>query len=208
MNDFVISTVASFIALVLYSLSYFFKSKRHYLVLQGSGNVCLAISFLLLGEYFTMVSVVIGILRAVVCYYYEARNRRVPIWVIVMLCSMIIASFFVVNTLILKTAKPWDILYLVASCLYAVVFTIRNLTVMRYVVLVPHVLSIAYNLIIQSPIFTAISYTIELIVTVVAIIKFRLQDKRDEKNSRFFQITADTPIRCGGILYVWKRGNP
>lgn len=181
MNDFVISTVASFIALVLYSLSYFFKSKRHYLVLQGSGNVCLAISFLLLGEYFTMVSVVIGILRAVVCYYYEARNRRVPIWAIVTLCSMIIASFFVVNTLILKTAKPWDILYLVASCLYAVVFTIRNLTVMRYVVLVPHVLSIAYNLIIQSPIFTAISYTIELLVTVVAIIKFRLQDKRDEK---------------------------
>ena len=66
MNDFVISTVARFIALVLYSLSYFFKSKLHYLVLQGSGNVCLAISFLLLVEYFTMVSVVIGILRAVV----------------------------------------------------------------------------------------------------------------------------------------------
>ena len=94
---------------------------------------------------------------------------------------MIIASFFVVNTLILKTAKPWDILYLVASCLYAIVFTIRNLTVMRYVVLVPHVLSIAYNLIIHSPIFTAISYTIELLVTVVAIVKFRLQDKQNGK---------------------------
>ena len=50
-------------ALILYSLSYFFNSKKRYLTLQLTGNAFLSVSYLLIGSYFTMVSVAIGIAR-------------------------------------------------------------------------------------------------------------------------------------------------
>lgn len=177
MNESVFSSVTSFIALVLYSSSYFFKTKQGYLITQGLGNVSLALSYLFIGEFFTMFTVGLGIARAAICYYYEKKNKNVPVLVIAALCATIIASFFVINFGILKTGEFWDALYLVASCLYAVVFTIRNLKVMRYVILVPHSLAIAYNLIIRAPFTSALSYLIELTVTLVAIVKFHLQER-------------------------------
>ena len=82
-----------------------------------------------------------------------------------------VLSYIIINTVILSQASVWDFLYLFASCMYAVTFAIRNIRVMRYLVLIPHTSAIVYNLLIHAPISSAISYTIELVVTVVAIIK-------------------------------------
>ena len=170
MNE--LSFVMSTVALALYSLSYFFNSKRNYLILQLSGNVFLSFSYLLIGAYFTMVSVIIGIARGLLCYIYEKKDKRVPLYVIIGLCSATILSYIIINRVILSEASPWDVIYLFASCMYAVTFAIRNIRVMRYAVLIPHSCAIAYNLLIKAPITSAISYGIELGVTVVAIIKY------------------------------------
>jgi hypothetical protein len=120
-----------------------------------------------------MVTVIIGIGRGLVCYYYEKRNREVPLYMIIALCAATVTSYVLINFVVLKTATSWDILYMLASCGYAITFTIRNLKLMRYAVLIPHSLAIAYNLIIRAPITSALSYVIEAIITIVAIIKFR-----------------------------------
>lgn len=65
-----LSFVMSTIALALYSISYFFNNKRNYLILQLTGNVFFSVSYMLLGAYFTMVSVIIGIARGLICYIY------------------------------------------------------------------------------------------------------------------------------------------
>lgn len=174
----VMAFVMSMVALALYSLSYFFNSKKQYLILQLTGNVFLSFSYLLIGSYFTMVSVVIGIARGFLCYLYEQKNKKVPVYVIVGLCSASVLSYVIINCILLSTSSPWDVLYLIASCLYAVSFAIRNIRVMRYVVLVPHSCAVAYNLLIRAPISSAISYGIELVVTVVAIIKHEIGRKR------------------------------
>ena len=166
-----LSFVMSTIALVLYSCSYFFNSKRNYLIFQLSGNVFLSLSYMLIGSFFTMVAVIIGIARGLICYLYEKRDKRVPVFWIVSLCIASILSYIIINTVILSQASIWDFLYLFASCMYAISFAIRNLKVMRYVVLIPHASAVAYNLLIKAPISSAISYGIELVVTIVAIIK-------------------------------------
>ena len=173
MFDF--SFVASTIALCLYSASYFFNSKKIYLILQLSGNVFLSLSYLLIGSYFTMVSVVLGIARGLICYVYEKKEKRVPAYVIAGLCFVTILSYVIINYVILSQASAWDVLYLIASCMYAITFAIRNIRAMRYTVLIPHSLAVIYNLLIKAPISSAISYGIELAVTVVAIIKFEIQ---------------------------------
>ena len=178
-----LSFVMSTIALILYSCSYFFNSKRNYLILQLTGNFFLSISYLLIGSYFTMVAVAIGIARGLICYTYEKKDKQVPPYWIALLCFASIASYIIINTVILSQASVWDFLYLFASCMYAITFAIRNLRVMRYVVLLPHTSAVAYNLLIHAPISSAISYGIELAFTVVAIIKYDLFKKTNKTAS-------------------------
>ena len=173
-----LSWVMSTIALFLYSASYFFNNKRTYLILQLCGNVFLSVSYLLIGSYFTMVSVALGIARGLMCYVYEKKDKRVPVYMIVGLCTVTILSYVVINYVILTQSSPWDVVYLFASCMYAVTFAIRNIRVMRYTVLIPHVCAVAYNLLIHAPISSAVSYGIELAVTVVAIVKYDVLKKK------------------------------
>lgn len=176
-----LSFLTSTVALVLYSLSYFFNSKKRYLILQLSGNFFLSVSYMLLGAYFTMAAVLIGIARGLICYAYEARDKRVPTYCIVGLCMASITCYVVINRILLSEASVWDSLYLFASCMYAVTFAIRNLRVMRYLTLLPHAASVLYNLLIKAPLSSAISYGIELVVTVVAIVRFEMRRMSPKK---------------------------
>lgn len=177
MDNHTLSFVMSTVALALYSCSYFFDNKRNYLILQVIGNIFLSLSYLLMGAYFTMISVGIGIGRGLICYRYEKLNKKVPFYVIFGLCFATILTYVVVNYIVLSTASPWDVLYLIASCMYAITFAIRNIKLMRYMVLIPHGSAVLYNLLVRAPISSAISYGIEFVITIVAIIKFRIQEK-------------------------------
>lgn len=169
----------SIIALALYCGSYFFDSKKKYLSFQLTGNLFLSMSYFFMGAYFTMVSAALGIVRGIICYTYEKNNKRVPVYMISALCLVTVLSYVMINYVILKgEASPWDVLYLFASCMYAITFAIRNIKLMRYMVLIPHMSAILYNLLARAPISSAISYGIEFVITVVAIVKFRLQEKK------------------------------
>ena len=67
---------------------------------------------------------------------------------------------------------------MIDSCMYAISFAIRKIKLMRYVVLIPHMCAIAYNLLVNAPISSAISYGIEFAITIVVIVKFHIQEKR------------------------------
>jgi len=172
----------STISLALYCGSYFFNNKKKYLILQLIGNVFLSFSYFFMGAYFTMVSVAIGIGRGLICYTYEKNNKKVPLYVIAGLCFVTVLSYIIINyVILLGESSPWDILYMFASCMYAVTFAMRNIKLMRYVILIPHMSAVSYNLLVNAPISSAISYGIEFIITVVAIIKFYIQEKRTSK---------------------------
>lgn len=178
-----VSFILSTIALALYCASYFFGNKKKYLILQLSGNVFLSFSYFFMGAYFTMVSVAIGIVRGFVCYTYEKNDKKVPLYMIIGLCFVTVLSYIIINYVVLSGASsPWDILYMVASCMYAITFAMRNIKLMRYVILIPHTMAILYNLLVKAPISSAISYGIELVITIVAIIKFYILEKRTNEN--------------------------
>jgi len=171
--------IMSTIALALYCGSYFFNNKKKYLILQLTGNLFLSFSYLFMGAYFTMVSVAVGIARGLICYTYEKNNKKVPIYMIVGLCFVTVASYIIINYVVLSgTSSQWDFLYMFASCMYAITFAIRNIKLMRYLVLVPHLSAVLYNLLAKAPVSSAISYGIEFLITVVAIVKFHIQEKR------------------------------
>ena len=54
-----LSYVMSVIALLLYSISYFFESKKNYLILQLIGNVFLSLSYLNIGTEYPILAVIV-----------------------------------------------------------------------------------------------------------------------------------------------------
>ena len=130
-----------------------------------------------------MISLSIGLGRTVVYFVYEKKNKHAPIALAFLISALTIASYFVVNLWILKTAKLLDIIYLVSLCFYAFTFRIRNLKTMMYVVIIPTTLAVVYNIAIVAPIFSILSYSFELTANLFAIVKMKFCKSQENKDN-------------------------
>ena len=179
MDNPILALIASFFAMMSVAVSYFFKKKSLYLTFQAICIVFLIISYFFSLEFFAMIGLTIGLFRTLVFFVYEKHDKRAPLWLSFLLGGMTVASYFIVNLGILHTAKPLDILCLIALVMYAFIFRIRNLKIVRFTMLVPTVISIAYNALTFAPIFTCGSYIIELTANVLSIFKYHvLKEKK------------------------------
>ena len=158
MNE-TLAFIVSFIAMVLIAASYFFKKKEKYLLFQLLGIVFLMLSYFFTGEFFAMIGLGIAIMRTLVFFLYEKKEKTAPL---------------------LRTAKPADIIYLSALFGYAFVFRIRNIKTVRFAVLIPTTLSIVYNVVIEAVPFVIISYAFELGANIVSIFKYHVFHKKNK----------------------------
>ena len=170
--------LVSFIAMGLVVVSYFFKKKNVFLILQSAAIVFLILSYLFTGEYFAMVGIGIGLIRTLVYFAYERDMKETPLYWTITFCVVTGAAYFTVNFWILGNAKPVDVLYLASLILYAVVFRIRDLKWMRRLALMPIALALAYNIFANSTPFILASYSLELAANLAAILKFEVFDLR------------------------------
>ena len=167
--------IAGLIAMLLVASSYFFRKKTQYLFLQGLGIVFLMLSYLFTGEYFAMVGLVIGLARSLTYFAFEVKGKNTSIFWPFLFSGLGVASYFILNFWILKTAKPAiDCIYLVGLIAYAFIFWVRKLELLRYLVLIPTGLSILYNVLINAVPFVIVSYSFELLANLVAIAKYDL----------------------------------
>lgn len=173
--------IVSFIAMLLIASSYFVKKKSGFLLFQALGMIFLMTSYLLNGAFFAMIGLGIGLARAVTFYIFERKDKRPSIAWPILFSALSVIAYVVINLMILKTAVWYDVLYLIGLILYAFVFWIRNLEVMRYTVTIPTALSILYNVVSGAEVFVVISYSFELCANVAAIIKHHYFDKEKAK---------------------------
>ncbi|MBQ3502870.1 MAG: YgjV family protein, partial [Clostridia bacterium] len=83
--------------------------------------------------------------------------------------------FVFVVLYVVSTAVFWqgalDIIPLITGTIYTFAYAIKNLQVMRYVLIVPNILLIIYN-IMSTTYVSAVLDFIEVVVLIIAIIKF------------------------------------
>ncbi len=168
------SLIFSFIAMLLIASAYFFKSKGMFLTMQGAGICGLMASYLCNGQYFAMLGLGIGLVRCIVFYLYEKKEREAPILWCYGLCAASFAVYGIVNLWMLQAFHPADIVYLVGLVLYMFIFRIRNIKTVRFTIFIPTGLSIVYNVWAASPIFAVISYCIEMLANIVSIFKYHV----------------------------------
>lgn len=163
--------IISFGALLWIVISYF-VSKKNYLLFQAFGMVFLMLSYLLKNNYFAMVGIGLGLLRALIFYIYELNGKEASIALSFIFAILVVASYFIVNIGIQKIGKYQDILYVVSLVFYAFTFRLRDKKILLYTTLIPTSLAFIYNLICYSTLFVVLTYAFELFANVVAIFKF------------------------------------
>ena len=159
---------------LLFGIVSYFVSKKNYLLFQALAIIGLAISFLLLGEYFAMLALAVGLGRALTFYGYERNQKTAPLFLSFLFAGLTILAYLIVNFGIQKTAKYEDILYLIAMIFFAFTFRIRNLRTLRYVTLVPAGLSVVYSFLCNATIFAIFSYFVELAAVIFSILKYHV----------------------------------
>ncbi len=170
-----LSQAAGLITLLMMIISYLFKNKSSFLLCQTIGLAFMFFSYMFENEYFAMVALTVSLSRTVVFYVYEKHDKSASIALSILFSVLIICSYVTVNCVMLKTTKTIDLLYLIAQIMYAFIFRIRNIKLVRYTVIIPHVFAITYNVILEGMLFVAISYFLELLADIFSIFKSKYQ---------------------------------
>ena len=180
----ILAQIFSGIALAFVVTSYF-TNKKYYLLFQSLCIIGLVLSYFLRSEFFAMVGLFIGLFRALTFFFYEKKGKDAPLFLSFIFAGLTLASYFILNLCILKTARPLDILYLTSLVFYTFTFRIRNLTVMRYLLILPLSTSVLFGVFSNVTTFVLLTYVFELVADLVAIGKAlvisKLQ-KTKEKN--------------------------
>lgn len=180
MDSPVLALIASFIAMAFAVASYFVKKKSLYLAFQASCISFLIVSYFFTLQFFAMVGLAIGLIRAVIFFIYERKEKTAPIFVPLAISVATVLAYFIVNWWILQTVQPLDILCLAACILYAFVFRIRNLKTVRFGMLAPTVLSLLFNILTHAALFATLSYAFELAANLLSIYKYHIQKEKHE----------------------------
>lgn len=177
MENETLALIASFIGMLFVICSYFTKKKERFLLFQALCIVFLIVSYFFSLQFFAMVGLFVGLLRALGYFYYEKKEKEAPIWVPLLLAGMTLASYFVVNFVILGTSEPLDVLCLLALIGYVFIFRVRNLTLVRFLMLAPTLLSILFNLLTNAAVFATLTYVFELGANIVSILRYHVVGK-------------------------------
>ena len=178
MYNYTLSQIAGGITLLMMVASYLFKRKSTYLLFQSIGLGCMFLSYLFGVEYFAMIALTVSLSRTLVFFIYEKKDKRAPLALAFLFAGLTVLAYVSVNLIILKTARPTDILYLTAQVMYAFIFRIRSIKLVRYTIIIPHALAILYNLLLEGMLFVALSYSFELLADLYAMIRSKQTEKR------------------------------
>ena len=183
MKNETLALIASFIAMAFAASAYFVKRKSGYLLCELLCIVFLIVSYFFTVQFFAMIGLAIGFFRTVTFFVYESKERQAPIIWSFIFSGLTIASYFTVNYAILKTAKILDVLCMLALVMYAFIFRVRNLKIVRFSMLAPTVLSILFNVLTGAALFSTLTYAIELCANVISIFRYHVFNKKNPTKS-------------------------
>ncbi len=179
----VLSEIAGIVTLIMMIISYLFRKKSSYLLCQTIGLCCMFFSYLFGNEYFAMVALTVSLTRTLVFFIYEKQDKKAPLLLSFLFAGLTLCAYILVNHIILNTSKPIDVLYLLAQIMYAFIFRIRSIKLVRYSIIVPHGFAILYNMLLHGMLFVALSYSFELLADIYSIFRDE-RSRTDMKNAR------------------------
>ena len=168
--NFIFAQIFGIIALVSTSIGYFCKRKT-FLITQIICDLFYALAFLILNATVAGIITIISAIRVVYLYIAEDKNFKykyqfLPIFVVL---SLVVAIVF---------WQGWgDIVPVISMSMFTFALALKNLQLMRYILLVPNFALMIYNIAITTYASAVLDF-LEFLVIIVAIITFSKKGKQ------------------------------
>ena len=172
--NFILAQIMGGIALLIVLISIFSKDKKYYFAMQVVANVFYALSFIFNGGLVAGINSLISVMRVLILYIFERKKITPPKYLILVFsaCYVTIGAIFF--------ARPLDVITMITPIMFTVAMWMKNMQLVRYMMILPNVLLSIYALLLQ--VYTsAILDAIEALVLIIAIVKFHLQYKNERK---------------------------
>ena len=177
MYNYTLSFIAGLIAMLCASGSYFLKRKALFLMAQASAITLLGVACLFNVQFYACISYGIALIRVMLYFALESKGKSPTMWLRSLFAFLSVLMYVVTNVIILKDARPIDIMLVVANCMFSFVFAIKDLKVLRAVILIPLLLCFAYFILTKETLFVIISYGIEAFANAFAIVLYKKRKK-------------------------------
>ena len=167
---FILAQILGGIALVLVCIGYFVRTKSTFLILQSVANFFYASAFFVVGAYVGAGLVIISLFRCLYIYIAEKKDFK---YILHFLSIFVV--LYIVFTIVFWN-NIFDLFPLIASLLFTLGYMVKNLQVMRYILLIPNTIYVLYN-ILTTTYTSALLDFVEVVVILIAILKFHLDEK-------------------------------
>ena len=172
--NFILSQIFGLVALLLVCISYSFNSKKTFLFYQILANTFYSASFLCLNVLVGGFNTIISTVRVFVLYFIEKKDKKPPAWL-----YATFSLLYLVSGIILYQ-DPLDIIAIISYEIFNLAMFIRNINITRLMMVFPNIMIVIYNLL-NFTYTNAILDCVEIIVLIVAVIKFNFIDKNKLK---------------------------
>ena len=166
--EFILAQIFGGIALLLVVVSYFWKDKKVFLMLQVVANIFYGLSFVFSSALVFGINSFISIVRVIVLYVYEKKNMPPPIYLVI----PFVLSYLTVGIIFYQ--QPIDIIGIFTPMLFTIAMWMKNMQLVRYLMLLPNAL-LVLSALLYSAYTTALLDAVEIAAIVVAIITFHLK---------------------------------
>jgi len=147
------------------------KNMKTILLLVFSANIFVAVSYVLTGAFTGAASCFVGGAQTIINYFFDRKNKKLPVWMVVIYAL----SFIAVNMLVFN--HIWDLIAMVASLSFILCISQKNGTRYRMASGVNTLLWIIYDLVSMSygPLLT---HTIQISTVISGVVIHDLKKKK------------------------------
>ncbi len=138
--NFILTQAFGFVALIIICFSYFVKSKEKFLLIQIIANFFYATAFLFQGLFVAGIGTYISLLRTFGFYYLIRKGKQPDLHYL----FIIFAVYFINTSLFYQS--PADFIALGTSCVFTVAYYVKNMTLTRYMMIIPNLILCIYNI--------------------------------------------------------------
>lgn len=174
-----LAQIFGFLALSCIVFSYQQIKRKKFIVIQGISNIFYTIQYILLNAYSAVGSCVISILRTIIVYYFERKNKKMPLLLIVFIEILII----IIGMYTYKNI--YSLIPILIVFLYTYGVCQKQLTITYFIGIIAGLLWIVYNYIVGAyiSIIGSVFEFISALLGLIKVIKYGNKQRRNNKKS-------------------------
>lgn len=169
---FIIAQILGAVALILVCIGYFLKDKSVFMIIQAVSNIFYASAFFAVEAYVGACIVLVSVFRCIYIYFAEKKEFKYKFHLLPVFVGLYVVVLFVFYK------SYYDIIPLCTATIFTFVLAIKNMKLMRYILIIPNAVLVLYNILTKTY-FNALLDFIEVFVLIIAIIKHNKFSKKN-----------------------------